>query len=86
MPPNQLAQVVSCTSGVLLMISAWDVGILKIIDVERIVTRRVEELAADPAANPPGAAGSAGTRDTARGTRSAANDVRRWSRGAPRRE
>ena len=36
MPPNQFAQVTSCTPGVLLIVSAWLIGIWKISDVERM--------------------------------------------------
>src|SRR6187455_2261213 len=82
MPPNQLAQVMSCTSGVLLMISAWDVGMLKIIDVERIVTSLVEELAADTASNPSRTARSAENRNTASATLIIVSAVRRLLRRA----
>src|SRR3954447_20072661 len=82
MPPNQLAQVMSCTSGVLLTVSAWDVGMLKIIDVERIVTRRVEELAADTASKPSSTARSAENRNTARATLIIVSAVRRLLRRA----
>src|SRR5882757_5719190 len=82
MPPNQFAQVMSCTSGVLLIISACDVGMLKIIEVERIVTRRVEELAADTASKPSSTARSAENRNTASATLIIVNAVRRLLRRA----
>src|SRR3954451_5982503 len=82
MPPNQLAQVMSCTPGVLLTISACEVGMLKIIDVERIVTRRVEELAADTASKPSSTARKEENRNTASATPIIVNAVRRLLRGA----
>ena len=51
MPPNQLAQVMSCTPGMLLICSAWLVGIENISEVDRSVTMRVEELPSAPALN-----------------------------------
>src|SRR5258708_834832 len=80
MPPNQFAQVTSCTSGVALMVSAYDAGMLKIIEVERIVTRRVAELAADTAAKPSSTARSAENRNTASAPLILVNAVRRLRR------
>src|SRR5438874_241147 len=68
MPPNQFAKVTSCTPGVLRITSPWLVGIEKIIDVDRIVTIRVAELAADTASNPSSTARSAENRNTATAT------------------
>src|ERR1041385_536735 len=82
MPPNQFAQVMSCTPGVLLTISACDVGMLKIIDVDRIVTRRVEELAADTASKPSSTARSDENRNTASATLIIVSAVRRLLRRA----
>src|SRR4249920_2165724 len=82
MPPNQLAHVMSCTPGVPLTISACDEGMLKIIEVERIVTRRVEELAADTASKPSSTARSAENRNTASATLIIVSAVRRLLRRA----
>src|SRR3954466_9193358 len=82
MPPNQFAHVTSCTSGVLLIVSAYDDGMLKIIDVERIVTRRVEELAAETASKPSRTARSAENRNTASATLIIVSAVRRLLRRA----
>src|SRR5262249_28775354 len=68
MPPNQFAQVMSCTPGVLRMISPWLVGIEKIIEVDLMVTSRCAELAADTAWNPSSTARSAENRNTASAT------------------
>src|SRR3954451_10115019 len=82
MPPNQLAQVTSSTPAVLRIRSACDVGMLKIIDVERIVTMRVAELAADTASKPSRMARSEANRKTARPTLIIVNAVRRLLRRA----
>src|SRR3954451_1654604 len=82
MPPNQLAQVTSSTPAVLRIRSACDVGMLKIIDVERIVTMRVAELPADTASNPSRMARSEANRKTARPTLIIVNAVRRLLRRA----
>src|SRR5438067_4510614 len=82
MPPNQFAHVTSCTPGVFLITSAWLVGMLKISDVDRIVTMRVAELAAATAANPSSTARSAANRNTATATLSIVNAVRRLLRRA----
>src|SRR3954471_24748038 len=55
---------------------------LKIIDVERMVTRRVEELAADTASKPSSTARSAENRNTASATLIIVNAVRRLLRRA----
>src|SRR3954468_8009593 len=72
----------SCTSGVLLIASRCELGMLKISDVERIVTRRVEELAADTASNPSSTARNAENRNTARATLIIVSAVRRLLRRA----
>src|SRR4029079_10059263 len=82
MPPNQFAQVMSCTSGVLLISSACEVGMLKIIEVDRIVTRRVEELAPETASTPSSTARSAENRNAASATLIIVNAVRRLLRRA----
>ena len=82
MPPNQFAQVTSCTPGVLLIASVWLVGMLKIIDVERMVTRRVDELAADTASKPSSTERSAANRNTASATLIIVSAVRRLLRRA----
>src|SRR5262252_1795675 len=82
MPPNQFAQVTSCTPGVLRMISPWLVGIEKIIDVDLMVTSRCAELAADTAWNPSRTARSAENRNTASATLRIVSAVRRLLRRA----
>src|SRR5438874_1699605 len=82
MPPNQFAQVRSCTPGVLLIASAWLVGIEKMSDVDRIVTMRVEELASVPALKPSSTARSAANRNTAIATLRMVSAVRRLLRRA----
>src|SRR4030088_1475420 len=82
MPPNQLAQVMSCTPGVLLIVSACEVGMLKIIDVEGMVARHVAELAADTASKPSSTARSAENRKTASATLIMVSAVRRLLRRA----
>src|SRR5260221_1074650 len=82
MPPNQFAQVRSCTPGVLLIVSAWLVGIEKMSDVDRIVTMRVEELASVPALKPSSTARSAANRNTAIATLRMVSAVRRLLRRA----
>src|SRR3954452_6439402 len=82
MPPNQFAQVMSCTPGVPFTISACDVGMLKIIDVDRMVTRRVDELAADTASKPSSTARSDEKRNTASATLIIVSAVRRLLRRA----
>src|SRR5262245_53812756 len=82
MPPNQLAQVMSRTPGVARIASLWLVGIEKIIDVERIVTSRVAELAADTASKPSRIARSDANRNTATATLIIVSAVRRLLRRA----
>src|SRR4051795_2391438 len=82
MPPNQLAHVMSCTPGVLRIASPWLVGIEKIIDVDRIVTSRCAELAAETASKPWSTARSAENRNTARATLRIVSAVRRLLRRA----
>src|SRR5262249_3405042 len=82
MPPNQFAEVTSCTPGVLRMISPWLVGIEKIIEVDLIVTSRCAELAADTASNPSRTARSAENRNTASATLRIVSAVRRLLRRA----
>jgi hypothetical protein len=53
---------------------------LKIIDVERMVTTRVAELAADTASKPSNTARSAENRNTATATLIIVNAVRRYAR------
>src|SRR3954462_8854857 len=64
------------------MVSRSDVGMLKIIDVDRIVTRRVDELAAETASKPSRTARSAENRNTARATLIIVSAVRRLVRRA----
>src|SRR4051794_10488715 len=82
MPPNQFAQVMSCTPGVLRINSVCDDGMLKINEVERIVTNRVAELAAETASKPSRTARSAENRNTASATLIIVNAVRRLLRRA----
>src|SRR6185503_18358515 len=77
MPQNQLAHVASCTPGVDRIVSTWLEGIGKIIDVDRIVTTRVDELAAATASNPSSTACSDANRNTAIATLSVVKAVRR---------
>ena len=56
---------VAARPAMLLIASAWLVGIGKIIDVERIVTIRVDELACVAASKPSSTARSAAKRNTA---------------------
>src|SRR5437764_10288646 len=80
MPRNQFAHVTSCTPGVDRITLVCDVGMLKIIDVERIVTTRVAELAADTALKPSSTARSAANRKTAIATLITVSSVRRLLR------
>jgi len=82
MPPNQFAYVTSRTPGVFLMCSKWLYGIEKISDVERIVTVRVEELAAAAALNASSTEYSVANRNTAIDTLSSVSAVRRLLRVA----
>src|SRR5262249_20799004 len=82
MPPNQFAHVMSVTPGMLLIVSAWLVGMLKIIDVERIVTSRVAELASATASKPSSTARSAANKNTAMATLNTVSAVRRLLRRA----
>src|SRR5438477_4978845 len=82
MPPNQLAQVTSWTPGVDRITSVCEVGMLKIIDVDRIVTMRVAELAADTESKPSSTARSAENRNTATATLITVSSVRRLLRAA----
>src|SRR5947209_5169394 len=82
MPPNQFAQVRSRTPGVERIASPLLVGIEKIIDVERMVTTRVAELAADTASKPSRIARSDENRNTATATLIIVNAVRRLLRRA----
>src|SRR5213593_619428 len=82
MPPNQFAHVTSCTPGMPRMTSAWLVGMLKIIDVERIVTTRVDELASATASKPSRTARSDANRKTAIATLRIVSAVRRLLRRA----
>src|SRR5262245_16909522 len=82
MPPNQLAHVTSCTPGVDLIASTWLDGIGKIIDVDRMVTMRVDELAAATASKPSSTACSDANRNTAIATLSMVSAVRRLLRRA----
>src|SRR6185503_16313455 len=82
MPPNQLAHVTSCTPAVLRIASPWLVGIEKIIDVDRIVTSRCAELAAETASKPWSTARSAENRNTASATLRIVSAVRRLLRRA----
>src|SRR5262245_4761584 len=82
MPPNQFAQVRSCTPGVFLIVPAWLVGIVKISDVDRIVMMRVDELAAAPALKPSKTARKAANRNTAMATLITVRAVRRLLRRA----
>src|SRR4051812_3727372 len=82
MPPNQFAQVMSRTPGVERIASPWLVGMLKIIEVERMVTMRVAELAADTASNPSRTARSDAKRNTATATLIIVSAVRRLLRRA----
>src|SRR6266508_4086733 len=82
MPPNQFAQVRSRTPGVPLISSPWLLGMLKIIDVDRIVTTRVDELAAATASNPSSTARSDANRNTAIATLIIVSAVRRLLRRA----
>src|SRR4051812_30248831 len=82
MPPNQLAHVMSCTPGVLRIASPWLVGIEKIIDVDRMVTSRCAELAAETASKPWSTARSAENRNTASATLRIVSAVRRLLRRA----
>src|SRR5205823_4835745 len=68
--------------GVLRITSPWLVGIEKIIEVDRIVTIRVAELAADTASNPSSTARSAENRNTATATLRIVSAVRRLLRRA----
>src|SRR3954451_18575966 len=80
MPPNQFAHVTSCTPGVDRIVSVCDDGMLKIIDVERIVTTRVAELAAETESKPSSTARSAANRKTAIATLITVSSVRRLLR------
>src|SRR5262249_7466141 len=80
MPPNQFAQATSSTPGVERIVCRCEVGIEKIIDVERTVTTRVAELAADTAAKPSSTARSDENRNTASATLSTVSAVRRLLR------
>src|SRR5206468_7945111 len=80
--PNQFAQATSRTPGVLLIASRCDAGMLKIIDVERIVTIRVAELAAATESKPSSTARSAEKRNTASATLIMVSAVRRLLRRA----
>src|SRR5438105_4391631 len=82
MPPNQLAHVTSCTPGVLLIASAWLVGIEKNNDVDRCVTMRVDELASVAALKPSRTARSDTKRNTATATLRIVRNVRRLLRRA----
>ena len=72
----------SFTPAVDLMTSVCDIGMLKIIDVERIVTTRVAELAAATASKPSSTARSAENRNTASATLIIVSAVRRLLRRA----
>src|SRR5689334_17499662 len=82
MPPNQFANVTSRTPAVDLIASPWLVGMLKIIDVDRMVTMRVAELAADTASKPSRIARSDEKRKTATATLIIVRAVRRLLRRA----
>src|SRR5262247_2198400 len=82
MPPSQLAQVASWTPGVDLIVSTWPIGMGKIIEVERMVTTRVDELAAATASKPSRTACSEAKRKTAIATLSTVSAVRRRLRRA----
>src|SRR6476659_7790205 len=82
MPPNQFAHVTARTPGVLLIASTWLVGIGKIIDVDRMVTTRVDELAAETASKPSSTARSEANRNTAIATLIIVSAVRRLLRRA----
>src|SRR5712691_1824150 len=82
MPPNQLAQVTSRTPGVFLMGSKWLIGIWNMREVERMVTRRVDEAASAPALKPSSTARSAANRNTAIATLITVSSVRRLLRFA----
>src|SRR6187455_622865 len=82
MPPNQLAQLMSCTPGVWRIRSPTLVGIEKIIDVERIVTMRVDELPAAPALKPSSTARRDANRKIAIATLITVSAVRRLLRVA----
>src|SRR6266446_223658 len=82
MPPNQFAHVTSCTPATVLIASTWLVGMLKIIDVERIVITRVDELASVAALKPSSTARSDANRKTAIATLSTVRTVRRLLRRA----
>jgi hypothetical protein len=60
----------------------WLVGMLKIIDVERMVTSRCAELAADTASKPSSTERSAANRKTASATLMMVSSVRRLLRRA----
>src|SRR6476620_7701702 len=83
MPPNQFAHVMSRTPDIDLMVSAWLIGMLKIIDVDRIVMIRVAELAATALLKPSRIAVRAEKRNTAMATLSIVSAVRRLLRRAP---
>jgi hypothetical protein len=72
----------SWTPGVLLIASAWLVGIWNISDVDRMVTIRVEELASAPALKPSSTARSEANRNTAIATLKMVSNVRRLLRRA----
>src|SRR5690349_17089079 len=80
MPPNQFAQVTSSTPGVERIVCSCEVGIEKIIDVDRRVTTRVAELAADTAEKPSRTARSDANRNTASATLRTVSVVRRLFR------
>src|SRR5215510_11005744 len=80
MPPNQFAQLTSSTPGVERIVCRCEVGIEKIIEVERIVTTRVAELAAETAENPSRTARSDEKRNTASATLNVVRIVRRLLR------
>src|ERR1041384_3931968 len=82
MPPNQFAHVRSCTPGIDRIASAWLIGIEKISDVDRIVTTRVDELAAGGAWNASSTARSDANRNTAIATLRIVSAVRRLLRRA----
>src|SRR5579864_5106357 len=82
MPPNQLAHDRSRTPGMLRIVSAWLVGMLKIIDVDRSVMIRVDELALAAALKPSSTARRDAKRNTASATLTIVRTVRRLLRRA----
>src|SRR5437773_6225191 len=83
MPPNQFAHATSRTPLMLRIASAWLVGIVKMSDVDRIVTTRVDELASAAAWKPSRTARRAVNRKTAIATLITVSTVRRLLRRAP---